>query len=124
VAEDAQEAADTFKTSEGRGLLSIFNGATPDMMKNMMTIGAALGGLPKHIPLDPTKAPPPMVVSPAVVGTPDQAIARAKEIHDVLGNGRLEVSMGAINPLPHEVTMRALKLVGQEVIDVLHNEAW
>jgi alkanesulfonate monooxygenase SsuD/methylene tetrahydromethanopterin reductase-like flavin-dependent oxidoreductase (luciferase family) len=124
VAENAQEAADTFKASEGRGLMSIFNGATPDMMKNMMTIGAALGGLPKHVPLDPTKAPPPMVVSPAVVGTPDQAIARAKEIHDVLGNGRLEVSMGAINPLPHEVTMRTLKLIGQEVIDVLHKETW
>ena len=124
VDENEQEARETFAYSEGKGLLSIFNGATPDMMKNMMTIGAALGGLPKGVPLDPTRAPPPMVVSPAVVGTPDQALARIAEIHSVLGMGRLEVSVGAVNPLPHEVTMRCLKLVGEELVDAIHQEAW
>lgn len=124
VSENEAEARETFTYSEGKGLLSIFNGATSDMMTNMMTIGAALGGVPKGVPLDPAKAPPPMVVSPAFVGTPDQVLARIAHVNGILGMGRLEVSVGAINPLPHEVTMSCLKLIGKEVIDTVHAEAW
>jgi hypothetical protein len=42
------------------------------------------------------------------------------DIHDVLGMGRLEVSLGTINPLPHESMLSSLKLIGEEVVPVLH----
>jgi hypothetical protein len=94
------------------------------MMGNMMTVGAALGGLPKGVPLDPSKAPPPMVVSDPFVGTPDEVVAKIAKVHGVLGMGRLEVSVGAINPIEHEMTMRCLKLVGETMIDSIHAEAF
>ena len=34
--------------------------------------------------------------------------------------GRLEVSFGTINPLPHEAMLSSLKLIGKEVVPVLH----
>jgi hypothetical protein len=34
--------------------------------------------------------------------------------------GRLEVSLGTINPLPHDAMLSSLKLIGQEVVPVLH----
>jgi alkanesulfonate monooxygenase SsuD/methylene tetrahydromethanopterin reductase-like flavin-dependent oxidoreductase (luciferase family) len=124
VAEDGDEAREVFKHSNGKGLLSIFNGATPDMMGNMQTIGAALGGVPKGVKLDPSKAPPPMVVSDPFVGTPDEVVAKIADVRDVLGMGRVEVSVGAINPIEHEMTMRCLKLVGDTMIDALHAGAF
>ncbi len=94
------------------------------MMGNVRTIGAALGGVPKGVTLDPSKAPPPMVVSDPFVGTPDETLAKIARAHAVLGMGRLEVSVGAINPLEHEMTMRCLKLIGDTMIDTIHDEAW
>ena len=124
VAEDEAEAWETFKASEGKGLLSIFEGATAEAMANMRTIGMALGGVPKGFVPDPSKMPPPMVVSAPFVGTPDQVLAKAAEVHGILGMGRLEVSVGAVNPLPHELTMRCLKLIGETMIDTIHEESW
>ena len=66
---------------------------------------------------------PPMVMGPALFGSPETVLARIKEIHDVLGMGRLEVSLGTINPLPHDAMLSSLKLIGEEIIPVLHSEA-
>ena len=51
---DVAEARPAF---EGKGLLSIFAGATPDTMLTMMQIGAAMGGVPKHVKIEPGMAP-------------------------------------------------------------------
>ena len=113
------EAQETMKALSGAGLMSIFNGATPDMMMTMAQIGAALGGVPKHVKIDPSMAPP-MVMGPALYGSPETVLGQIKEIHDVLGMGRLEVSLGTVNPLPHDAMLASLKLIGEEVVPVLH----
>jgi hypothetical protein len=105
----------------GGGLASLFKGATPDIMMTMAQIGAALGGVPKHVKIDPSMAPP-MTMGPPLYGSPDTVLQRIKAIHDVLGMGRLEVSLGTVNPLPHEAMLSSLKLIGQEIIPVLHQE--
>jgi len=114
-----EEAQETMKSLGGRGLLSIFNGASPDVMMTMAQIGAALGGVPKHVKIDPSMAPP-MVMGPALYGSPDTVLGQITEIHDVLGMGRLEISLGTINPLPHDATLSSLKLIGAEIVPVLH----
>ena len=72
-------------------------GASPDMMMTMAQIGAAMGGVPKHVQIDPSMAPP-MVMGPPLYGSPETVLAQIKEIHDVLGMGRLEVSLGTDQP--------------------------
>ena len=101
--------------------MSIFNGASPDIMMTMAQIGAALGGVPKHVQIDPSMAPP-MVMGPPLYGSPETVLGRIKDIHDVLGMGRLEVSLGTVNPLPHEAMLSSLKLIGEEIVPELH--AW
>ena len=113
------EAIDTMKALSGGGLMSIFNGASPDVMMTMAQIGAALAGVPKQVKIDPSMAPP-MVMGPALYGSPETVLGHIKEIHDALGMGRLEVSLGTVNPLPHEAMLSSLKLIGEEVIPVLH----
>jgi hypothetical protein len=103
----------------GGGLMSIFNGASPDIMMTMAQIGAALGGVPKHVQIDPSMAPP-MVMGPALYGSPETVLARIKDIHEVLGMGRLEVSLGTVNPLPHDAMLSSLKLIGEEIVPELH----
>lgn len=88
-------------------------------MMTMAQIGAALGGVPKLVKIDPSMAPP-MVMGPALYGSPETVLGRIKDIHDVLGMGRLEVSLGTVNPLPHDAMLSSLKLIGEEVIPVLH----
>ncbi len=114
------EADETMRSLSGAGLLSIFNGATPDVMMTMAQIGAALGGVPKHITIDPSMAPP-MVMGPPLYGSPDTVLGKIKEIRDVLGMDRLEVSLGTINPLPHDAMLSSLKLIGEEIVPVLHD---
>ena len=114
-----EEALETMKSLSGGGLMSIFKGASPDVMMTMAQIGAALGGVPKHVKIDPSMAPP-MVMGPALYGSPDTVLGHIKEIHEVLGMGRLEVSLGTVNPLPHDAMMSSLKLIGAEIVPVLH----
>ena len=113
------EAEETMAGLSGGGLMSLFKGASPDIMMTMAQIGAALGGVPKHVKIDPSMAPQ-MVMGPALYGSPDTVLGRIKDIHDVLGMGRLEISLGTINPLPHEAMLSSLKLIGEEVVPVLH----
>ena len=119
VTDTDDEAIETMKALSGGGLMSIFKGATPDLMMAMAQIGAALGGVPKHVTIDPSMAPQ-MVMGPALYGSPETVLGHIKEIHDALGMGRLEVSLGTVNPLPHEAMLSSLKLIGEEVIPVLH----
>jgi hypothetical protein len=107
------------KSLSGAGLMSIFNGASPDLMMTMAQIGAALGGVPKHVQIDPSMAPP-MVMGPPLYGSPETVLTQIREIHDVLGMGRLEVSIGTINPLPHDAMLSSLKLIGEEIVPALH----
>ena len=113
------EAIDTMKALSGGGLMSIFNGASPDVMMTMAQIGAALAGVPKHVKIDPSMVPQ-MVMGPALYGSPETVLGHIKDIHEVLGMGRLEVSLGTVNPLPHDAMLSSLKLIGEEVIPVLH----
>ncbi|MGZ4723609.1 MAG: LLM class flavin-dependent oxidoreductase [Ilumatobacteraceae bacterium] len=114
------EAEETMRSlGSGGGLVSLFKGATPDLMMTMAQIGAALGGVPKHVKIDPSMAPP-MVMGPPLYGSPETVLARIEEIHDVLGMGRLEVSLGTVNPLPHDAMLSSLKLIGEEIVPVLH----
>jgi len=114
-----EEAQETMKSLGGRGLMSIFNGASLDVMMTMAQIGAALAGVPKHVKIDPSMAPP-MVMGPALYGNPDTVLGHITDIHDALGMGRLEISLGTINPLPHDATLSSLKLIGTEIVPVLH----
>jgi alkanesulfonate monooxygenase SsuD/methylene tetrahydromethanopterin reductase-like flavin-dependent oxidoreductase (luciferase family) len=113
------EAQETMAAMSGGGLMSLFKGATPDTMGVMAQIGAALGGVPKHVKIDPSMAPP-MVMGPPFYGSPETVLQRITEIHDVLGMGYLEVSLGTINPLQHDDMLSSLKLIGEEIIPVLH----
>lgn len=116
-----EEANETMTAmGAGGGLAALFPGATPDLMLTMAQIGAALGGVPKHVQIDPSMAPP-MVMSPPLYGSPNTVLERIEQIHDVLGMGRLEISMGTINPLPHEAMLSSLKLIGEEIVPVLHS---
>ena len=42
----------------------------------------------------------------------------------MLGMGRLEISIGGVNPLAHDTMLSTLKLIGEEVVPVVHEEAW
>jgi alkanesulfonate monooxygenase SsuD/methylene tetrahydromethanopterin reductase-like flavin-dependent oxidoreductase (luciferase family) len=117
---DVAEARPAF---EGKGLLSIFSGATPDTMLTMMQIGAAMGGVPKHVKIEPGMAPP-MVPAPAFYGSPDTVNAQIADASRVLGMGRLEISIGGVNPIAHDTMLSTLKLIGEEVVPVVHREAW
>jgi hypothetical protein len=61
-----------------------------------------------------------MVMGPPLYGSPETVLGRIKEIHDVLGMGRLEVSLGTVNPLPHDSMLSSLKLIGEEIVPELH----
>ena len=113
------EANETMAGLSGGGLMSIFNGASPDIMMSMAQIGAAMAGVPRHVQIDPSMAPP-MVMGPPLYGSPETVLGRIKDIHDVLGMGRLEVSLGTVNPLPHDSMLSSLKLIGEEIVPVLH----
>jgi alkanesulfonate monooxygenase SsuD/methylene tetrahydromethanopterin reductase-like flavin-dependent oxidoreductase (luciferase family) len=121
VDETDEAVAEARPHFEGIGLAAIFNGATPDTMMAMGRIGAAMAGVPKEVQLDPANAPK-FVPSTPLYGSPDTVIAQIAHLKRTIGMGRLEVSIGAINPLPHEWSMRTLKLIGEHVAPVVHAE--
>ena len=125
VAETDAAAQEVVSRYAGGGLLALFAGATPDTMHVMMQIGAAMAGVPKHVPIDPATAKPPLVPWPALVGTPDTVLERIAEAHRGIGMGRLEVSIGVgVNPIPHEAAMTSLKLISDHIAPVIHTEGW
>ena len=98
--------------------MSIFNGASPDIMMTM----AQIGGARRRAEARPDRSidGPPMVMGPPLYGSPETVLGRIKDIHEVLGMGRLEISLGTINPLPHDAMLSSLKLIGQEIVPELH----
>lgn len=116
-----EEAGETMTAlGAAGGLAALFPGATPDLMATMAQVGAALGGVPKHVEIDPSKAPR-LTMAPPLYGSPQTVLEQIRQIHAVLGMGRLEVSIGTINPLPHEAMLTCFKLIGAEVAPVLHS---
>jgi alkanesulfonate monooxygenase SsuD/methylene tetrahydromethanopterin reductase-like flavin-dependent oxidoreductase (luciferase family) len=116
------------------GLLALFGGATPDKMGAIGKCGGAMNGFGRGVhdtsglafPEGPPMAPPPgLVPDKPYVGTPDSVLARIAELKAVLNPGRFEVHFGlAMTPIPHEETMRTLKLAAEEIVPAVHAEAF
>ena len=103
----------------GADLGGLFAGGSMDMMMTMGMIGAAMNGVPKGVPLDPSKAPG-MSFSPGWYGTPEQALAQIEAIHSVVGMGRVEFIVGGTPKTPHEAVVESLQLMGDTMIPALH----
>jgi alkanesulfonate monooxygenase SsuD/methylene tetrahydromethanopterin reductase-like flavin-dependent oxidoreductase (luciferase family) len=122
VDEDDDAARAVQQQYQGGGLLALFQGASMDMMGVMGMVGAGMGGAPKGF-VPPPGAAPPLVPWPALVGSPDTVLARIREARDGFEFGRLEVSIGVgVLPVPHELAMQSIKLLGETVIPALHEE--
>ena len=52
---------------------ALFNGRLAGHHETMAQIGAALGGVPKHVVVDPSMAPP-MVMGPPLYGSPETVL--------------------------------------------------
>ena len=103
----------------GADLGGLFAGGSMDMMMTMGMIGAAMNGVPKGVPLDPSKAPG-MSFSPGWYGTPEQAVAMIEEIHSVVGMGRAEFIVGGTPKTPHEAVVASIELMGETIVPALH----
>jgi alkanesulfonate monooxygenase SsuD/methylene tetrahydromethanopterin reductase-like flavin-dependent oxidoreductase (luciferase family) len=118
----------------GAGLLALFAGASPDMMKAIGTCAAAGAGVGRGVPdtsglafpEGPPRMPPGgMVPGAPFVGNPDTVLAQIAEVHEILAPGRLELHIGLpMTPIPHEETMRNIDLLGREVLGEAKAEAW
>ena len=98
---DVAEARPAF---EGKGLLSIFAGATPDTMLTMMQIGAAMGGVPKHVKIEPGDG------ATDGAGTGVLRLTRHRERPDRRGSSRARDGatrdlVGGVNPLAHDTML-------------------
>jgi alkanesulfonate monooxygenase SsuD/methylene tetrahydromethanopterin reductase-like flavin-dependent oxidoreductase (luciferase family) len=108
------------KANVGRADLSgLFASSSVDVMMTMALAGAAMGGLPKGVPLDPSKAPP-MHFSPGWFGTPEQVLDSIRETHEVVGMGRVEFIVGGTPACPHEAVVESLALMGETIVPALH----
>jgi hypothetical protein len=101
---------------------TLFAGATIDSKMAIGTVGAAMNGAPRNFRPDPTQPPKGPVFSPGLYGTPDNVLKMCAHIKEVLDPGRLEVSIGSINPLPHDLSMKCIKLIGNEIVQVLNSK--
>ncbi len=118
---DEQARADATATNWPMGA-GLFNSRNPELMSVMATSGAALAGVPKGVPLDPAKAPPPAFDLPWL-GSPATVLAKVREAEAAIGMGRVEfVITGAAGAISHEQVVRSIKLTGQEVIPALHDD--
>jgi alkanesulfonate monooxygenase SsuD/methylene tetrahydromethanopterin reductase-like flavin-dependent oxidoreductase (luciferase family) len=134
VEETDAGAQETNAYYAGPGLFGLFAGATMEKMIAIGKCGAAMAGVARGVPDmsglafpegPPSMAPPPMVPAPPLVGTPDTVLARIAEIHAILEPGRIELGVGLpMKPIPHELTMQNLKLIGDEIVPVVHAEKW
>lgn len=88
-------------------------------MMTMGLVGAAMNGLPKGVPLDPTKGGPPQFY-PGWNGTPEDALRGIEEIHSAIGMGRAELIVGGTPKIPHEDVLASIELMGKTVIPALH----
>jgi alkanesulfonate monooxygenase SsuD/methylene tetrahydromethanopterin reductase-like flavin-dependent oxidoreductase (luciferase family) len=101
---------------------TLFAGATIDTKMAIGTVGAAMNGAPRNFRPDPTQPPKGPVFSPGLYGTPETVLNICAHIKDVLDPGRLEISIGSINPMPHDLSMKCIKLIGHEIVPVLNSK--
>ena len=114
VEEDGDRAREKMSRLGG-----LFEGGSIDLMMAMGLAGAAMNGLPKGMPLDPSKGGPP-VFYPGWIGTPEEALAGIEEIHSAIGMGRAEFIVGGTPRIPHDDVLRSLELLGETIIPALH----
>ncbi len=118
----------------GGGLLALFDGATIDKKMAIGKCGAAMAGVGRNVrdtsglafPAGPPPSGPPGFAPTApFVGTPDTVLARIAEVSREVGAGRMEFHVGmASTPIPHDLMLAKLKMLGDEVVPVVHQEAW
>ena len=118
VHEDEAEAQ-----KAGADLGGLFAGGSMDMMMTMGMIGAAMNGVPKGVPLDPSKAPG-MSFSPGWYGVPEQALAMIEQIHSVVGMGRGEFIVGGTPKTSHESVVPSLRAMGDTMVPDLHGDCF
>lgn len=121
VAETEVEAESVVERYAGGGILALFPGSSDEFKSTIRMVGAAMGGAPKGFV--PPPGPAPLVPWPGLFGSPDTVLARIREAREQFAFGRLEFSIGVgANPIPHELTMRAIKLIGESIIPALHQD--
>ena len=131
---DEQRAWETFARYAGGGVNALFAGASDETRWALARSGMAMAGIMRGVPdhgglekRDIGQPPPsPLVPGPPFVGTPDSVIARAKEIAEVVGAGRMEIHAGfpVAGALPTEDVRSMLELMGREVVPTVHAESW
>lgn len=115
--EQARSDAAAWNWPFGTGL---FASGNPELMGVMAAAAAAMAGVPKGVPLDPSKAPASIYNAP-FIGSPDTVLAQIKQLHERIGMGRVELLVtGAANAMSHENVIRSIKLIGQTLIPALH----
>lgn len=106
------------------GFGNLFGSRNPDIKLVMATVGAAMGGVPKGVAIDPTKAPP-MTMAPPMIGGPATVLAEIGRIGEITGAGRIEIIViGGESRLPHETVVSSLKLMGQTIVPALHADTF
>lgn len=124
VADTDERAAEHVERYGWPGFGTLFASNNPELGGVMATVGAAMAGLPKGVPVDPSKAPP-MAFAPAIVGGPDAVLKQIKPIADVAGAGRFEIIViGGDQRFPHEMILSSLKLMGETVVPALHADTF
>ncbi|MPY55672.1 LLM class flavin-dependent oxidoreductase [Streptomyces spongiae] len=116
---DEQAREDTAdKWPQGKGIFATDN---LDQLIAMATAGAALAGAPKGAPLDPSMAPK---FGEPFLGSPETVLAQIREAERHIGMGRVEFAIvPPSNCLSHEQVIRCIKLIGRELVPVLHADA-
>jgi alkanesulfonate monooxygenase SsuD/methylene tetrahydromethanopterin reductase-like flavin-dependent oxidoreductase (luciferase family) len=105
------------------GMDSLLTSTNPEVIGLMVTVGAAMAGVPKGVPVDPAKAPR-MSMAPAIMGSPQTVLNQARSLRDI-GIGRVElIVIGGGRRLPHELVLASLKLMGDTVVPALHDESF
>jgi len=113
VGETAQQA------ERGRPDPNLFGGASMDYMMTMGAVGAAMAGVPKGTPLDPSKLGPPRF-DPAWIGSPEQVLEQIGRLHAAAGMGRVEFIVGGTPSCPHEAVVESIQLMGETIVPALH----
>ena len=116
---DEQARKDAAETNWPNGS-GLFTSGNAELMGVLGTAGAAMAGVPKGVPLDPSKAPAPIFSAP-FLGSPDTVLEQVKRVHEQVGMGRVEfIVTGAADAMSHENVIRSIKLIGQTLIPTLH----
>jgi hypothetical protein len=82
---------------------TLFGSGNPEIAAVMATVGAAMAGLPKGVPADPSMSPQ-FAFEPPIVGGPQTVLNEIRSLRDAIGAGRLEmIVIGGEWRFPHEM---------------------